>query len=225
MTENTPLPDPAREGRAQAAADKAYRKASRPWFKKKRFLLPLIVVLLIIITTAANGGSKDAPVTPAPGVSGPAPAPSTDPSGAPVAAAPPAPTFPGSESGDVVGLAGAALKLSDVTVTSAPIAAGKVTPGFDTPTLCTAVTLANGSKQTVMFSAMDFKLQTPSGAILNTGFLGSAKQLSTGEIAAGGTVTGDVCFDNKSKEAGQFIVLYEPVFSFFSDRAAWINTL
>jgi hypothetical protein len=38
MTENTTLPGAKREGMAQAAADKAYRKALRPWFKKKPFL-------------------------------------------------------------------------------------------------------------------------------------------------------------------------------------------
>jgi hypothetical protein len=49
--------------------------------------------------------------------------------------------------------------------------------------------------------------------------------LSSGEIAPGGKTSGDVCFDNKNAEAGKFVVLYEPVFSFFSDRAAWTNSL
>lgn len=225
MTDNTTLPDPKRDGGAQAAAYKAYLKASRPWFKKKRFIIPLVIVLLIILTNALNTGKEDTPAVPSPGVSGTAPAPSTDASGAPVAAAPaapPAPTFPGSDSDDVVGLAGAALKLDDATATSAPITRGDATFG---PTVCTAVTLTNGSKDQVMFSVLDWKLQTPSGAILNSNFMGSNNLLSTGEIAAGGKATGDVCFDNKNKEAGQFIVLYEPLWAFSSDRAAWINTL
>lgn len=92
-------------------------------------------------------------------------------------------------------------------------------------TLCAATTLNNGSKETIAFNAFDWKLQTPSGAIGTTGFAGSKNMLSTGEIAPGGTASGDVCFDNKNAEAGQFVVLYEPVFSFFSDRAAWIDTL
>ena len=55
MTDNTTMPD----ARAQAAADKAYRKATRPWFKKKRFLIPMILVALMIISSIANGGNKD----------------------------------------------------------------------------------------------------------------------------------------------------------------------
>lgn len=58
MTENTTGPSAPRDGKAQAAADKAYRKATRPWFKKKRFLLPLIIIGIIIISSIANAGNK-----------------------------------------------------------------------------------------------------------------------------------------------------------------------
>lgn len=77
MTENTTLPDAKRDGKAQAVAEKAYRKALRPWFKKKRFILPLALVLLIIISSIANGGKKDdttAAATPATEASAAAPA-------------------------------------------------------------------------------------------------------------------------------------------------------
>jgi hypothetical protein len=212
MTENQTLPDAKRDGKAQAAADKAYRKASRPWFKKKRFLFPLIIVVIIIITSVSNGGKKDSSATVAP---------STGASAAAPAATPAAAAFPGSKKGDVVGQAGAPLKVGDATVTAAPLAAGDATLG---KTFCTATTLSNGSKETIKFNAFDWKLQTPAGTIVNTGFAGSKNMLSSGEIAPGGTASGDVCFDNKNAEAGQFVVLYQPVFS-FSDRAAWINTL
>lgn len=223
MTENTTLPDAKREGKAQAAAEKAYRKASRPWFKKKRFLLPLIIVAIIIIVNVANGGKTDtsAAVTTSTDTSSAAPAAPAAP-----AAAAPAPAaeaaFPGAKKDDVVGQAGAPLKVGDATVTSAPIANGDATFG---KTICTATTLSNGSKETISFNAFDWKLQTPSGTILNPGFTGSKNTLNSGEIAPGGKASGDVCFDNKNGEAGQFVVLYEPVFSFFSDRAAWINSL
>jgi hypothetical protein len=81
MTENTTGPSAPRDGKAQAAADKAYRKATRPWFKKKRFLLPLIIVGIIIISSIANAG-KDKPSTTA--------APSADASAAAPAAPAPA---------------------------------------------------------------------------------------------------------------------------------------
>jgi len=172
--------------------------------------------VIIIITSVSNGGKKD---------SSAAISPSTDASAAAPAAAsapPAAAAFPGAKDSDVVGKAGAALKIGDATVTSGPIAKGDATFG---KTICTAVTLSNGSKETISFNAFDWKLQAPSGTILTTGFAGSKNMLSSGEIAPGGKTSGDVCFDNKNAEAGKFVVLYEPVFSFFSDRAAWTNSL
>lgn len=217
MSENNTLGD-TRDPKAQAAADKAYRKATRPWFKKKRFILPLILVALIIISSVANGGNKGAEEAGS-GAPADAPAPAGE---APAEKKPAAAAFPGAKDSDVVGKAGASLKIGEATVTSAPLAAGDATLG---KTVCTAVKLNNGSDETIAFNIFDWKLQSPSGTILNSGFAGSNSMLSSGEIAPGGSASGDVCFDNKRDEKGTFVVLYEPVFSFFSDRAAWINKL
>lgn len=40
---------------------------------------------------------------------------------------------------------------------------------------------------------------------------------------SGGTTSGDVCLDTPDPAPSQWAVLYEPSFSFSSDRAAWIN--
>ena len=40
-------------------AEVATGKAARPWFKKKRFVLPAIAVVLIVIASSTNGGGKD----------------------------------------------------------------------------------------------------------------------------------------------------------------------
>jgi hypothetical protein len=85
MTENTTVPDAQRDGKAQAAADKAYRKASRPWFKKKRFLFPLIIVVIMIISSISNAGKGDSSATVAPSADASAAAPAA-------AQAPAAPT-------------------------------------------------------------------------------------------------------------------------------------
>ncbi|RNL49481.1 DUF4352 domain-containing protein [Arthrobacter oryzae] len=213
MTENSTKTD-VKGAKAQAAADKAYRKASRPWFKKKRFIFPLILVLIIIITVASNSGKKDATTTSSPEAS----TPSTQASPAKAAAA----AFPGAKDTDVVGKGGDALKIGDATVTSTALINGDATLGA---TLCTTVSLQNASKDTLNFTIFDWKLQSPSGTILTSGFSGSKNLLSTGEIAPGGTATGDVCFDNKQAAPGQYIALYQPTFKFFTNRAAWINTL
>lgn len=47
--------------KAAAKAAKAYAKASRPWFKKKRYIALLVIGLFVIIAAASGGGSDDGP--------------------------------------------------------------------------------------------------------------------------------------------------------------------
>ena len=50
--------------KAAAKAAKAYAKATRPWYKKKRFLLPIALVVIIAISQASGGdGGSTAPDT------------------------------------------------------------------------------------------------------------------------------------------------------------------
>lgn len=48
-------PVPPRNAKAEAKAAKAYAKAERPWYKKKRWIG---LILLIVIVVAASGGSS-----------------------------------------------------------------------------------------------------------------------------------------------------------------------
>lgn len=218
MSENQPAnlpPYDPRDARAQAKAAKAYQKARRPWYKKKRFILPLALIVLIIIIVAANsggdgGGNNTTGTT------------NTDPTSEPTVTESQPPAFPGAQESDVIGQAGETLTLGDISVTSTPLVTGDAT--FGGSTLCTTTTVQNNSDETIDFSTFDWKLQAPSGTINNTTFTGSQNLLSTGQVAPGGTATGDICFDNEPAETGQSVVLYEPIFDFFSDRGAWINT-
>jgi len=56
-----PPPEDKRDAKARAKADKAYKKASRPWYKKKRFIFTLALVAIVVIIVASNsgGGSGD----------------------------------------------------------------------------------------------------------------------------------------------------------------------
>ena len=45
-----------RAAKADAKAEKARAKAMRPWYKKKRFIMPLAFIALILIVTVAGGG-------------------------------------------------------------------------------------------------------------------------------------------------------------------------
>lgn len=51
--------------KAAAAAAKAYAKANRPWFKKKRFIIPIVLVALMILGGLAGGGGDSTDPTPA----------------------------------------------------------------------------------------------------------------------------------------------------------------
>jgi hypothetical protein len=60
---NTPPPftDPSMNPKAAAKAAKAYAKATRPWYQKKRFIIPLAFVALAVIGSALGGGEDADP--------------------------------------------------------------------------------------------------------------------------------------------------------------------
>jgi hypothetical protein len=208
-----PAFDNPREAKAQAKAEKAYRKAQRPWYKKKRFILPLgLVVLLVFISAlSSGGGSGSTSSTPAGSASA-----GQDPA-AQDAAAPPA--FPGATDDDTVTQAGAPVEKDGLVLTSSAIKPGDSTFG---KTLCTSVSYNNGADKSVSFNGFDWKLQDPNGTILSMTIGGSDNTLNSGDLAPGGKVSGDVCFENKGAAAGQYVVLYQGnIFS--GDRIAWLN--
>ena len=131
-------------------------------------------------------------------------------------------SFPGKQSGDVVGNAGDTIDDDGIKVSATPVAAGDATLG---PTACSTITITNGSKNTLDVNALDFTLQDPAGAISNSGFLGSSNHLSASTLIAGGSVSGDVCFDADVSAGGQYVLLYKPTLSLFGHRRAWINNL
>lgn len=45
-----------RDEKAKAAAEKAGAKASRPWYDKKRFILPLAILIMIVAFAIRTGG-------------------------------------------------------------------------------------------------------------------------------------------------------------------------
>lgn len=61
MTEPTPGFEPPANPKAAAKAAKAYAKASRKWYQKKRWWALAVVVVIIVIIAASNGGGSDGP--------------------------------------------------------------------------------------------------------------------------------------------------------------------
>ncbi len=78
-----PEPNP----KAAAKAAKAYAKASRPAYKKKRFMVPAAIVAIAIASSAGGGGSDSNDATPT-AAEGPAAAAPADAAPAPAAEAP-----------------------------------------------------------------------------------------------------------------------------------------
>lgn len=90
------------------------------------------------------------------------------------------------------------------------VSAGPLTDRSDFmgPVKCTEVTYRNTGSGTESFNIWDWKLQDPAGAI-RTISLGSDNDLSSGELAPGSTVNGQVCFDVKASAQGTWTVIYE----------------
>jgi hypothetical protein len=65
MSNPAPPPGPTthRDAKAEAKAAKAYAKAQRPWYKKKRFIIPLALVAIIILFQVLGGGGDDTTAT------------------------------------------------------------------------------------------------------------------------------------------------------------------
>ena len=213
----------------------------RSWFARHKILTGIgafIAVGMIASALNGGGGSGDSSTTATPpSVQSMASAPAQETAGQDSAAAPSpqqqepakdagksdsALSFPGKQSGDVVGKAGDTIDDDGVKVTATTVAAGDATLG---PTACSTITITNGSKNTLDVNALDFTLQNPAGAISNSGFLGSSNHLSSSTLIAGGSVSGDVCFDTDVSAGGQYVLLYKPTLSLFGHRRAWVNNL
>jgi hypothetical protein len=237
---NAPYPPDSFDPKAQAAAEKAYRKAQRPWFKKKRFIIPLALVVLIIIVQLGGddetgesgevaapaadvsqeaadsaGAEETAPAEDAAAAEEAAPAEAEE--TAPAAAA----AFPGAQESDIIGDAGQTLELDGVAVTVSPLTYSSDVLG---EYLLADVTLVNSSDETVSYNAFEFELQNPAGSIESTTIGGTDAYLGSGDLVPGGSVSGVLPFEAMNgDEAGQFVVLYEPLSFFNVERAAWVN--
>lgn len=215
----------------------------RSWFARHKILTGIGAFVAVgMIASALNGGggwgSSSTTAATLPSIQSMAGAPTQATAGQDSAAAPSpqqqqeaakdagksdsALSFPGKQRGDVVGNAGDTIDDDGIKVSATPVAAGDATLG---PTACSTITITNGSKNTLDVNALDFTLQDPAGAISNSGFMGSSNHLSASKLIAGGSVSGDVCFDADVSAGGQYVLLYKPTLSLFGHRRAWINNL
>jgi len=139
---------------------------------------------------------------------------------APTADQPVEAQFPGQTEDDVTVQAGSAVSVNGIDVTATPLAPQSDALGSY---LCSTVTYLNNSDSPASFNSFDWALQDPAGASRTVATFGD-NSLQSGDLAPGGTVTGDVCFDGSTTNPGQYVVLYDASI-FGNARGAWINTL
>ncbi len=88
---------------------------------------------------------------------------------------------------------------------------------------CAAVTYTNNGDKAVDFQGYwDWKAQNPAGVITNPTY-GGEGSLSNGQLAPGGTVSGNVCFDGS--DPGEYLLNFDPQLSLSADKASWKATL
>ena len=62
-TATMPVPpaEQPRNPKAELKVAKAYAKANRPWYKKKRWIGAIIILVIIVVASLSNGGGSDEP--------------------------------------------------------------------------------------------------------------------------------------------------------------------
>ena len=203
-------PQTPQDAKARARAEKAYRKAQRPFYKKKRFIFPALFLLLIVIIVASSGGGSK--TTSAAGDTT-----TNDTSGG----APCAGDYADKQAEDVCADANDTVTLQGLTVTATPLKTSD--NGIGGRSLCTDVTLKNGSGESKDYNALDFKIQTPNGDVATASAMGVGATLGSGTLVAGGTKSGKLCRDDAT-EKGQYVVIYKPN-PWMDDRGVWLFTV
>lgn len=215
-------PFPADENpKAAAKAAKAYAKATRPWWKKKRFIIPTVAVALVVVFTATNkGGTKDDEVKVTAGGETPSGAASTEPGTAKPKGDPGTEKNPAPR-GTAVQNKSAKYQVLDVTTTKH---IGSQYLGKDAAGTFVVVKLSvtNVKDSSIQFSTNDVKLQvngTEIDASDDSVYLDD--HLLYEDVSPSLTKTGTVAFDVDPAAAGQGVLKLQAIFS--TDKAVYLS--
>ena len=204
-------PQTPQDAKARAKAEKAYRKAQRPFYKKKRFIFPALFLLLIVVIAATSGGGDKTGSAAGAGAGSAA-------GGAASGGTACAADYADKQPKDVCADANGTVTLQGLTVTATPLKS--TNNGIGGKSLCTDVSLKNDSGESQDYNALDFKIQTPSGDVSTASAMGIGSTLNSGTLVAGGTKSGKLCRDDAT-DKGQYVVIYKPN-PFMDDRAVWL---
>lgn len=212
------MADDMKVAKADVAAEKARAKAMRPWYKKKRFLLPLALVLIVVIAAIAGGGGDDSSE-----VATDSPKTSSDSGGSSKEGNTLFPGRPDAKKADIERNIGESAELSGYTVTVTKAGfQGEVSEFEKDGYLVADVTILNRDDKAQSYNVFEWKLITPAGQIIDPTFT-SAKQLGSGDLAKGGTVSGQIVWEVGTQK-GDFYVVYDPS-DFGDERGVWKATV
>lgn len=204
------MADDKRTARAAGAAEKARLKAMRPWFKKKRFILPLAIVVIGVIAAAAGGGDKASDT--ATDAVRDAQTPDTVATGR-----------ADRQKEDQEVAVGRSVQLSGYTATVMAASFRPTISEFEEDGYFVAdVTITNRDDKAQPYNTFDWKLQTPNGQVIDPTFT-SEKQLGSGDLVKGGSVGGKVIWEIGASK-GEFIIIYKPD-PFDAARGIWKVTV
>jgi hypothetical protein len=96
----------------------------------------------------------------------------------------------------------------------------KVKPQYTDRMICSKVSYKNASDEQVSFNLFDWKIQNPAGVQLPA-TMAQDGALQSGQLAPGGTVSGDVCATDPGGK-GDYLVINE---AFFEDPIRWKASL
>lgn len=130
-------------------------------------------------------------------------------------------TYADQQTTDVCAASDGSVTLFGVKVSAAPLA--RTTDSSGTAEICSNVTIANAGTDSATFNEFNFKLQIPSGEVQSFAF-SSQSTLGSGDLIAGGTKSGSVCFPDQPNGSGQQVLIYKPN-PFDSSRGIWIGSL
>ena len=207
-----------KDARAQGKAAKAYNKAQRPFYKKKRYIVPAAVIVVIIAIAAAGGGGGDSKKGVSAGVA------TTVPGAAPTSDKlyPNRPDAQGDDHEAAIGQA-AELRGRTATVTSA-VFQSSLSRYENDGYIVANVTILNRNNDAQSYNMFDWKVQTPEGQVLDATFTTADGDLASGDLVKGGTVSGNVTFKVGEAPHGEFYIIYKPD-PFAADRGIWGLTI
>jgi hypothetical protein len=170
----------------------------------------MLAILLIVIIAVASGGKPKSAKGPSPTSPG-----NKNPAGCAMSPS----AYPDQQSTDCVALPNNTASLAGTVVTATW---SRATNALGDPRVCAAVSIKNNNSSTISYNELYWKLQSPSGAVSDTDFL-AAGGLGSGDIVAGGTATGNVCFDDPG-QSGTYVGIYKPD-PFNATRGIWLFPL